>query len=320
MSPARSSPFQSGPGFPSAPEDDILLGIVCARNPGRCSAGLRRDSGPRFTPRLARRWYRPEAPCPLPCLGVIRIDEAADSVLAARDTHHDLVLKRQRRSRDRVTQLRIGHLGIPTHDSRFDIQCHQMRIECADINAIVQNRHAAVHLAAAAANTWRHAPHVLPQRTPGLRIQSSHAATRLAHIHDAVHYQGRSLNPLRSRHLIHPDRPQMLDVRRAYLIQPRIALRAVVAGVRQPVGGFGIGLAQAIVGNLRGQRQYSGQQTDHASHDLPRSEYKYATKSSTSDADNVPRKLGIGDFPVSLCNSFRSALMKECSPPLRSTT
>ncbi len=173
-----------------------------------------------------------------------------------------LSLNRERRPGDRVAQLRVGHFGIPAHDARLDIQRHQVRIIRADIHRVVQNRHAAIHRAAAAANALGQGARVLPQRTARQSIERRHAAAGLAQVHDAVGHQWRRLHALGGIDLIHPGRPQMCHIRAGDLIQARIAMRTIVARVRQPVAGLGIRLAQAVKGNLRGKGQGSG----HTSH------------------------------------------------------
>jgi len=131
-----------------------------------------------------------------------------------------------------------------------------MRIEGADVNHVVQNGHASVYLPAAAASGFGHCSHVFPEGPAGQRIQRRHAAARLAHIHDAVDHHGRRLHSFGGLHLINPDGPQMPDVGGGDPIQTRVTLRAVVAGIRQPVGG--IGLTKAVEGNLRGKREDEG--------------------------------------------------------------
>src|SRR5579864_1654258 len=119
------------PRIAGAPEDGVLLRIVSAGNPGGGSAGFRGVGGPRFAPGLASGRHSPETPCPPAGFSIIGIDKATHTVLATGHADHDLVLEREWRGGDRVTQLRVGNLSIPAHNSRFNIERHQMRVEGA---------------------------------------------------------------------------------------------------------------------------------------------------------------------------------------------
>ena len=82
-------------GVAGAPEYDVLLGIVRARDPGGGGPGFRAVAAPRLESWFALGGDGPEAPRALAGLGVIGIDEAADPVFAARHPDDDLVLDRQ---------------------------------------------------------------------------------------------------------------------------------------------------------------------------------------------------------------------------------
>src|SRR5215469_4394611 len=129
-----------------------------------------------------------------------------------------------------------------------------MRIERADINHVVQNSHATVHLTTASTGPFEHGSHIFPDRPASNRVEGCHAAAWLGEIHDRIGYYRRGLNSFRSRDLIDPNRPQASDIRGIDLLQKGIPLRMVVARISEPVARFGICPAETIVGNLRAQR------------------------------------------------------------------
>ena len=81
------------------------------------------------------------------------------------------------------------------------------------------------------------------------------AAARLAQIHDPVDYERCRFDLFGGSHLVGPVKFQPPDIRRRYLIQPRVAMCAVVARICEPVAWFGLGLPQPVEGYLPRHRQ-----------------------------------------------------------------
>src|SRR6185436_4280874 len=70
-----------------------------------------------------------EAPDPLSASRIVRVDETANPIFAARDADNDLVLQRQRRLRDAVAEHRIGDLDFPQLPAGLRVEGNEGRIQ-----------------------------------------------------------------------------------------------------------------------------------------------------------------------------------------------
>jgi len=113
-----------------------------------------------------------------------------------------------------------------------------MRVKRPYVDLVVKDRDTPVHCSTAPPHFFGQSARIPPERPRRSRIERRDAAARLAHIHDAVDHQRCRFDLLGSFNLIRPGKFQPPDIRRRYLIQTRVAVRAVVARVREPVAGF----------------------------------------------------------------------------------
>src|SRR5260370_42633221 len=157
-----------------APDDQVLLRIKCAGHPGGPAALLPGVTGPAFIAFLAGAGYGPEAPATFSGLGVIGIQETADSVLTAGYSRDHHVFDNQRRGGDGMAGAIVGHLHVPQDRARLGAESNEMRIHGAHEDAITQNRHAAIHLVAADVYFGRQAALVAPEWASGGRVERDH--------------------------------------------------------------------------------------------------------------------------------------------------
>ena len=98
-------------------------------------------------------------------------------------------------------------------------------------------------------------PAVVPERTPGARIERSGVTGRLGDIHNAVDHERRCLKLVQVVNLVHPNRFQVRDVLGVDLVQRRIAIAPVVAGVSQPVARLTFRVSNPFRSDLRHERE-----------------------------------------------------------------
>src|SRR5262249_18518154 len=101
------------PRISGPPVNKVQFCIVRASDPRGAATALPGIGAPRVASRFAGTRYRPEAPYALAGVGVVGIDEAADSVLCTGDSHHDEVLHNQWRDRRAISLLNVVYLGFP---------------------------------------------------------------------------------------------------------------------------------------------------------------------------------------------------------------
>ena len=129
-----------------------------------------------------------------------------------------------------------------------------MRIHRADEQQIAQSGHTAIHKAAADAHVGGHGALILPQWPAGAGIERGDVTRGLGDVHHAINHQRRSFNFTERGRLIDPLGRQLSDIGRGDLRQPGMPVRAVIAGVSEPVFGLLIGFQDLLVGDLRSQR------------------------------------------------------------------
>ena len=283
---AVAVPIRSG--ISGAPVDEIEIGIVGAGDPCRRGAPLPAVALPGLVPLLARPGNSPESPCAIARLRVVRIEKPAHAVFTARNADDDLVGERQRRAGDRVARLGIGDGDVPSNLSRLRVERDEMGIERPDVNRVVENGHAAIHLTAASRQRFGHRPPIAPQRPARPRVERDHVAGRHGDVDDAVDDEGRGLEPSGHARLKRPRRPQARNIRCVDGIEPGVTMAEVVARIGQPVARLGIRTLDALVAHLRVQRNRheTGEQEhrDEAgtagaecAHRVPRNPTRYAT-------------------------------------------
>src|SRR5205823_5435169 len=103
------------PGIPRAPVEKIQFRIVAATHPGGAAAGLPSigSARPGLAALFARRGNRVKTPGAFAGGRVVRIDKAADAILAAAHPDDYAVFDDQRRRRRRVGLLVILDHRIP---------------------------------------------------------------------------------------------------------------------------------------------------------------------------------------------------------------
>src|SRR5216110_198953 len=87
-----------------------------------------------------------EAPHALTVIYVIGVEKTEDAVFAARDPDQNFVFHYQRRVRRGVTELVVGHLGIPQDAPRLTVQRYGVRVHGWEEQFIAQNGQPAIHL------------------------------------------------------------------------------------------------------------------------------------------------------------------------------
>src|SRR5262249_45442356 len=90
----------------------------------------------------------PETPQPFSILRIVSVDEAAYAVLSPGDTGDDSVFHGQRRNRDAVADLVVGHHDIPANAAGPHVERHQVRVKRAHEKRIAHDRQSPVYPAA----------------------------------------------------------------------------------------------------------------------------------------------------------------------------
>src|SRR6185503_11319524 len=101
-----------GTSVAGGPVDQVQLGIIRAHAPCRTGTGLPRVALPAVVARLAIAGNGVAFPHQLAGFLIVRFDEAADAVLAARNPGYHQILVDQRRRSNGVALLVIHHLDI----------------------------------------------------------------------------------------------------------------------------------------------------------------------------------------------------------------
>ena len=201
------------------PIEHVQIGIVAARQPCAAAAVFPAVPAPGLVTKLARSGDGVEAPQPLTCGRVVRIDEAANAKFSSGYPNDDLVFDRQGRSGNRIALERIGHLGFPKHTSGASIQRDQSSVERAEEYPAAQYSRAAIE-GVYLVRTY----YLLPSlKFPNLKsrpgVDGEHLSRRSGGIHNAVYYQRRRLQYGTPGHLCRPSRLQLADICRGDLMQ-----------------------------------------------------------------------------------------------------
>ena len=221
-----------------APEQRICLGVISARHPGGAASAEPGQCGslPRLRFRLARRRNGPETPDPLAGSHVVGREEAAHSLIPARDSsdHHVFHHQRGRRASVIVVLRTLRHLRVPQQCARHPVQRDHMGVVRLEEHTVPQYRHAAVGAFGRIARDFlRAVPLVVPDRSPRLRIHSKHLVGA-GDEHHPVHDQRRHLQ----REMVDREDPfdaEVLHVGGSDLVESAVAIPADVAVVGWPV-------------------------------------------------------------------------------------
>ncbi len=246
--------------------------------------------------RFARTWNGVEAPQASAGLGVVGIEESANTGLAAADADDDLAVDRERRRRDRIAEGVVGDRDVPPHAARQRVERHEMRVHGADVHTIVQQCHAAIDRTEAdrAHVSW-HGWLVAPERPPGAKVQCGDAAACLGDVHHAVGDERRRFDLTGLLDLVYPLRSQSGYVRGSDFGQRRIAVAGVTARIGEPRCRLAVGGAETRVGHLRagvrgdGRAQQREQRSARDAHRVTCNVIRNATRSSSARPSRLSR-------------------------------
>jgi len=228
--------------------------------------------------RFAWRGNRVEAPRLFSGLRVEGRDEPADWAVAAACPDDHLVFDDQRSVRHRIALRRLRDDRVPDRLSAPRVDGDEMRVDRRHVQRIAENRHAAIHPAAARTSLGRRRVVVSPERPPGRSVECDDVVRRLDGVHHAVDDERRRFEFLERPRLPDPLLLQALDIRVRDLRQAAVPLIEWRAGVRQPVLRLAIRVQDSIERHLRlerrgrkHRRQYDCE-PDSATHRFPLSD------------------------------------------------
>ena len=231
------------------PVEQIEFGIVGAGEPGGPAAGLPAVAAPGLAPGLPGRGDGVGAPRQLAGRGVVGVEVAAHTGLRPGHAHDHLVLDHQRGQGEREPDRVVAHFDVPANGAGARVEGNQVCVERTHEHRRVEHRDPPVHFRKPDVEHVRsHLRRPGPDPAPGARVEGAHGARGLGHVQDAVHGDGRGLDdPV--VHLIGPQHPEVAYVGAVDPVQPGVAVRRIVAGIGQPVVGFGVGVDDALEGN-----------------------------------------------------------------------
>ena len=195
--------------------------------------------------------HRIEAPFALAGRRIVRVNEPAHSVLAARHADDDQSLHRQRRDREAVSRAIIRRDHVPHHGPGLGVERDHVRIQRAHKNLVAQNCEPAIHPPAARTNISRNLPLVHPDGPPRAGIERKCAVILPRRIQNTVDNQGRGLHLPGRSGLVHPLRDHGSGIGDVDLIEGTEALSGVVPGISHPVLWFLRRIHQPFESHLR---------------------------------------------------------------------
>ena len=244
LSPGRSAPYRSGEGLPTTKKMVRVFkstaGVIQTPPPSVAS-NFRPLASWVFAP--GQVLGRPhalgasigngvEGPEQLPGLRVVRLDEPADSILAAVGADQDLPVDDGWSHRLAVALVRVGDVRGPDRLSGLAVERDQFCIERPEEELVPGDRDTAVVGTAAESGRGTHRVLVVPELLAGGGIGGVHVIVRSGQEHDPVHHDGRRLHRLDHRGLEHEDRAELRDVAGIDLSGLGVAgLRVVLVGV-----------------------------------------------------------------------------------------
>ena len=190
--------------------------------------------------------------------GVVRVDEAADAVLAAGDARHHLVADDEGRGGLAVARPVVGGLRVPHQVARAGVDGDEVRVQRAHVERLAEDGHAAVVPPAADAQVIGQGVVVAPVLAPGGGVDRDHVARRLGDEHHPVDDEGDGLGPVELRDLVGPLQLELADVAVVDLVEPAVALGVEGGRVHQPVLGLVGRVQQALPGDRRERGAVAG--------------------------------------------------------------
>ena len=148
-----------------------------------------RVAGPGFVARLAGSGNGVEAPDLLAGLGVVSGDEAANAVLAAGGADDHFVLHHERRERDGVAGVRIGHLGVPQRMAALGIDRDDVRVDGAHEQSVARIASPRLTRPQQRRACGDGAIGINPEDAAGGGVERHDVVGRLHQVHDAVDNQ-----------------------------------------------------------------------------------------------------------------------------------
>jgi len=128
-------------------------------------------------------------------------------------------------------------LGIPDLVARVAVQADEVGVEGGHVEAITQDRKAAVDRVAAQGQVLRQRFLVVPDLRASLAVDGVGVVPGRGDVHDAVDDEGRTLEAVQHASLKRPHGDQALDVLLGYLLQGTVTVAVVGSAIHQPVAG-----------------------------------------------------------------------------------
>src|SRR5579859_4645428 len=194
----------AGRRIAGGPEGGIGCWIIGAGDPRGRAANFPGVGFPSFVAWFAGARNGVEAPFTFAGGGIVGVDEAPDSVFAARDAHEDEISDGQRREGNAVSLAIVKRRRIPDHIAGFGIERDDVGIERAEEYFVAENSEAAIHAAAAGTNVRGKRALVLPDRAARTGIESVGAVVLAGAVENSVHDERRGFKFSAGHGLVSP--------------------------------------------------------------------------------------------------------------------
>src|SRR2546426_5904808 len=194
---------------------------------------------PRFAAALSGRRNGISPPQLLAGIEVEGRNEAADSELSSRRTHHDFAAGHQRSQRDVIAGFVIRDRSGPDFLSGSCIESNEDGFAGRVINLVAIERNATIRLVRHGSSGRPRSP-VSPEYIAAPGVDGDDLIVRRGHEHRSVIHNRSSLVNSRLGGRKHPYWPQPRDIRWCDLVQRAITPAVIRAPDHQPVLGFGI--------------------------------------------------------------------------------
>src|SRR6185503_16858493 len=236
-----------------SPEDQVLCGIIRAREPRRTASVLPHlRPAPGLVSRLARTWNSIETPRQPSGLGIEGIDVAAMRAVTAGAANNHLVFDNERSPVDVAPALLdVIDFYIPDLFAGLSVDRHQVIVHGAEENQSISNSDASIKFAVRGYEIARELVVVGPKPLPCLCIQSEYAVLAGDQVHDSVDYDRScvksafDLSGLKS-----PNGNQVLHIVCPDLIERAVAPGIVSTEISRPVLRLFARVHQAVAGQV----------------------------------------------------------------------
>ncbi len=180
-------------------------------------------------PRLSRTRDSVETPLVFSSVRVICVDEAANTVFAARNSNDDEILYCQRSQGEAVAIFVIDRGDIPDQVSGLRVESDNVGVERGHEYFVAEDGKSAIDAAATWPDVRRELTLVEPDRASSTSVESERAVVLAGGIEDAVHHERRGFKFAGCGCLIHPFRDQRSSIGSVDLVQRAEAAASVVA-------------------------------------------------------------------------------------------